>query len=298
MWHAQEFSTAEWKAQQKHLSVHFTARTPAVFCLYLSCSDWLLSPNDLFFIIIMQAGIFFLCSFAFDLKVLGHIVSCKRDASCCHIKEYASKVVVGEYPLGVCQSVSDDATDPLLGTTSSPHQCLWLQNVLCSTFLKHSYIFWSLSDNNPQIGGVQSVCVCVFPIPVVPCTVSHNWALHTPTCHTGSHCHWYYRPLSPVSLCLATVAVALVPACVCLTGTEGLCRVLCMTWLTGTESYVFVGLVNIKQLLRWPDIDPYMVFFFKEMCTMKAQLAKHTCFACSAFLSFLYFCPDILLLCS
>lgn len=66
----------------------------------------------------------------------------------------------GEYPLGVCQSVSDDATDPLLGTTSSPHQCLWLQNVLCSTFLKHSYIFWSLSDNNPQIGGVQSVCVC------------------------------------------------------------------------------------------------------------------------------------------
>lgn len=146
--------------------------------------------------------------------------------------------------------------------------------------------------------GVCKVCVCVFPIPVVPCTVSHNWALHTPTCHTGSHCHWYYRPLSPVSLCLATVAVALVPACVCLTGTEGLCRVLCLTWLTGTESYVFVGLVNIKQLLRWPDIDPYMVFFFKEMCTMKAQLAKHTCFACSAFLSFLYFCPDILLLCS
>ena len=86
-------------------------------------------------------------------------------------------------------------------------------------------------------------------MPVVPCTLSHNWAQYTPTCHTGSQCRWYYHPLSPVSLCLATVA-ALLSQHACLAATEGLCWVLSMTLLAGSKSYVFVGLVNIKQLLR------------------------------------------------
>lgn len=113
--------------------------------------------------------------------------------------------------------------------------------------------------------------MCVFPTPVAPWTLPHNWALYTPTCHTGSHCRWYYHPLSPVTLCLAAVA-GLLSQCVCLTSAEGLCWVLPMTLLTGSKSYVFVELVNIKQLLCWPDIDPTVVCSSKKCAHWRHSL--------------------------
>lgn len=139
--------------------------------------------------------------------------------------------------------------------------------------------------------------MCVFPMPVAPCACSNNWALYTRTCHMDFYSCWYYCPLFPVSCLFGRCGTALVPECLCCWHWRCLLGLTHVTLLATSKSYVFVELVNIKQLLCWPDLT--VVFFSKKYA--QTQLlhnnstrshAKHTCLACFSLLSFLYFpCP-------
>ena len=275
MWFSQQFvSSVDLEAAQKHLSeVYLTGSTTPVFCLSLFPIAWekWLSPNVLFFLNNDNASMHFLSSlicfwYAIWTEVSTHLISFERHAS----------------TKKACKRNKNKKSHQLWDSLLSKWRCNWsfvrehiflhmvpgggmyfaalfwnTESLLLVTF------FWSLSDKNSHKARDRGCTKCVLPMPVAPCTVSHNWAPYSPTCHTGSHCCWYYRLFCPVSLCFGTV-VGLFSQHVSLVGTVGVCWVLPMISLSGSKSYVFVKFVSIQQLLCWPGIDLAMVFFSKR----------------------------------
>lgn len=151
------------------------------------------------------------------------------------------------HPLGLLQSVHDDATDPLSGTTSSSTNVPGWEMPFAAQFwnteiplsVTFSDLYLTRLTIKPKIGGYAK-CVCS------PCLLlaAHNWALYTlppvilaPTA-TGIIAH----VLLPLCIWLQwqrscpSMSVSLAPGVSAWSNP--------MTWLVCRKSYVFVELVE------------------------------------------------------
>lgn len=138
--------------------------------------------------------------------------------------------------------------------------------------------------------------MCVFPMPVALSTCSSNWALYTPTCHSGSYCCWYYGPLSSCQFLCGHRGSDLAPAGLshwhwsCLLGPT---RDSLLTVSTSRQHQTAAVLT-----WRWPKHE----LLFKEICTLrhgpckaKAQgfHAKLVLFSHDVFFSCYIWCWDL-----